>query len=203
MIEKDSRDMRAIISPGAQYSLTTSESKLSLPKTSAEIELVCQGVVIDTFRYVGNHTNDRLLTSELFDGRWYQELKSLGSELSPQLELLSLSDLSLELMRGATELADRAILDRIDQDAERLAEADATSPPVKIIWSIGAGESDEIFFADDETLVCETDTDSCQIRGQLIGLVSPGVYRFGLSQSGSLIMMSDWYTPQKDIKLDL
>lgn len=51
--------------------------------------------------------------------------------------------------------------------------------------------------------MCETDTDSCQIRGQIIGLISPGVYRLGLSQSGSLVMMSDWYTPKKDIKLDL
>lgn len=85
---------------------------------------------------MGNHTNDLLLTSELFDDGWYQGIMSLRHELSEQLDLPSLSELSLDLMRDAADATDRLILAHIEQDAERLADADPASPPVEIIWSI-------------------------------------------------------------------
>lgn len=85
---------------------------------------------------MGNHTNDLLLTSELFDDGWYQGFMSLRHELSEQLDLPSLSELSLDLMRDAADATDRLILAHIEQDAERLADADPASPPVEIIWSI-------------------------------------------------------------------
>lgn len=53
--------------PWVSYQLTTSKSKLTLPKVGAKIDLVCDAKTIDSLHYKGNHVDDRLITREMIE----------------------------------------------------------------------------------------------------------------------------------------
>mgnify|MGYP002344810328 FL=1 len=159
-----SKDLEATIMPWVSYQLTTSESKLTLPKVGAKIDLVCDAKVIDTIHYQGNHVDDRLITREMI------ETEDQMRRFLHEYFLTWSIDTTLDISEDASWSVDLGLLSNQEWWDEEDNFLDLT--PV-LLWSLSASTiTSDLSERDDGSIECYTTKSWCTMTAEIVGLGS-------------------------------
>ncbi|MFO0763778.1 MAG: hypothetical protein U0518_02875 [Candidatus Gracilibacteria bacterium] len=166
-----SKDLEAIVMPGISYQLTTSESKLTLPKVGAKIDLVCDAKTIDSLHYRGNHVDGRLITQEMIEAE--DRIRDLlqGYLLTGSID--TIADDTQESSSGVMDLSSVSDIEEGTSDEHFL-----DLNPL-LLWSLSNSTiASDLSEGDDGSIECSTNNSGCSITAEIIGLGSHMMVRW-------------------------
>lgn len=159
-----SKDLEAIIMPWIAYQLTTSESKLTLPKVGAKIDLVCDMRIIDSLRYQGNHVDGRLITREI------TETEDQIRQLLQEYFLTWSMDQAINVSEDASWSIDLSLISNQEWWYEEENFLDLT--PI-LLWSLGASTvTSDLNEMSNGSIECYTTNSWCTMTAEIVGLGS-------------------------------
>ncbi len=166
-----SKDLEAIVMPWISYQLTTSESKLTLPKVGAKIDLVCDVKTIDSLHYRGNHVDGRLITQEMIEAE--DRIRDL---LQGYLLTWSIDTIADDTQESSSWVMDLSSVSDIE---EWTSDEHFLDLNPLLLWSLSNSTiASDLSEWDDGSIGCSTNNSWCSVTAEIIGLGSHMMVRW-------------------------